>query len=243
MKTKMLTLLLLVTMITTLEAQMADKPAVIVETMYVLPKHNMEDKFEAAVKAHNTKFHPPGPYVASLRKVNYGDRAGWYIWIMGQTDYAALDTHPAKEGGHDDDWNNTVDPLIEKYDAPVINEYQSDLSTGYDIFKQFDNYEIWMVHLKAGQNGKFKSLMEKMQKVYQSLGNRTMLTYSNPLHTTNSPDYTLVFGFTTYVDWGKDWGVKTAYEKLNGAGSWKNLMDEWNESVASYDSELRSKIK
>ena len=53
-------------MITTLEAQMADKPAVIVETMYLLPKHNMEDKFEAAVKAHNTKFHPPGPYVASL---------------------------------------------------------------------------------------------------------------------------------------------------------------------------------
>jgi len=40
-------------------------PQTVVETMYILPKRGMEDKFEEAVKAHDAKFHPAGPYVRS----------------------------------------------------------------------------------------------------------------------------------------------------------------------------------
>lgn len=38
------------------------------ESNYMLPKLGMEEKFEAAIKAHALKFHPAGPYVAGLVK-------------------------------------------------------------------------------------------------------------------------------------------------------------------------------
>jgi len=31
------------------------------ENMYIMPKRGMEDKFEAAIKAHDLKYHPDGP--------------------------------------------------------------------------------------------------------------------------------------------------------------------------------------
>jgi hypothetical protein len=61
---------------------MNDKPTTVVETMYLLPKRGMDDKMEAAIKAHDMKFHPDGQYQAGLRKVEYGDKAGWYEWIL-----------------------------------------------------------------------------------------------------------------------------------------------------------------
>jgi hypothetical protein len=85
-----------------------EPPTTVVETMYLLPKRGMDDKFEAAVKAHDVKFHPEGPYVAGLRKVEYGEKAGWYVWIYGPTDYASIDKRPDKEGGHADDWEKML---------------------------------------------------------------------------------------------------------------------------------------
>ena len=97
-------------------AQSADeKPSMVFENMYILPKRGMDDKFEAAVNAHDQKFHPDGPYKAGLRKVEYGDKAGWYVWVFGPVTYSGLDTRPTKENGHADDWSKTIDPLIETY--------------------------------------------------------------------------------------------------------------------------------
>jgi len=103
--------------------------------MYILPKRGMEDKFEAAVKAHDVKFHPEGPFVAGLRKVEYGEKAGWYVWIYGPTDYASIDKRPDKEGGHADDWAKNVDPLVDQYGATNLWNYNPALSFGYEIFK------------------------------------------------------------------------------------------------------------
>ena len=81
----------------------------------VAAKRGMEDKFEVAVLAHNKKFHPDGPYVAALRKIDYGPKAGWYVWVMGPTAYSSLDSCPTKESGHDQDWNTMIDPLVQEY--------------------------------------------------------------------------------------------------------------------------------
>ncbi len=40
----------------------------VIESQMILPKMGMEDKFEAAILAHNKKFHQEGAYVAALRK-------------------------------------------------------------------------------------------------------------------------------------------------------------------------------
>lgn len=222
--------------------QATETPQLVFESMYILPKRGMDDKFEAAVKLHNQKFHPDGPYKAFLRKVVYGDRAGWYFWVLGPTPYSSLDTRPDKEGGHADDWTKTVEPLVETYGQTNLWEYNQDLSFGLDILRKSKFYEVWLVDLKRGENYRFKAIAEKLKKVYESLNKTAFMIIENPLHTSKSADVGILWSFDTYAEWSKDPGVKVAYEKMYGAGSWQNMLDDWEDMSVDYDSEIRSVI-
>lgn len=221
----------------------AEKPTMVTETMYLMPKRGMEDKFEAAVKAHNTKFHPEGQYKAGLRKVEYGEKAGWYIWVFGATTYSALDTRPTKEGGHDADWSATVDPLVETYGQTNLWELNESLSFGMDMMKTAKYYEAWSVKIKRGEYYRFKALSEKLKKAYESLGTSSFIIYNNVIHTANGPDVAIIWSFNSWDEWSKDPGAKAAYEKLYGAGSWQNMLDEWMAVSESYDAEVRSFLR
>lgn len=221
----------------------AEKPTLVAETMYIMPKRGMEEKFEAAVKAHDTKYHPEGKYQAGLRKVEYGDKAGWYIWVYGPTTYSSIDTRPAKEGGHAADWSATVDPLVETYGDTQLWELNDDLSYGMDKLKTAKYYEAWNVKLKRGEYYRFKALAEKLKKAYESMGTSAFLVYNNPLHTANSGDVALLWNFNSFDEWSKDKGVKASYEKINGVGTWDNLLDEWRAVTVDYSSEIRSFIR
>lgn len=220
-----------------------DKPTMVVESQYILPKLGMTEKFEAAIKAHNLKFHPAGPYVAGLVKVEYGDKAGWYVWIFGLTTYAALDTRPAKENGHDDDWAKTIDPLVETYGDTPLWDYNPDLSYGIDILRKSKYYEAWSIELKPGQYYRFKAMAEKLKRTYESMANDAFIILENPLHTSNTGDVAMLRSFNTYAEWSKDSGTVKAYEKLYGEGTWRHLLDEWNDVVVDYNSELRSYVR
>ena len=222
---------------------MNDKPATVVETMYILPKRGMDDKLEAAVKAHNTKFHPAGPYQAVLRKVEYGDKAGWYVWVFGPTTYSSIDSRPKKDGGHDTDWSTNVDPLIDQYGATNLWEYNPDLSYGFDKIQKSNYYELWMVRLKSGQMYRFKAIAEKLKKTFETEGKRGFAIFSNPVHTTESADVGILWTFNTFDEWSKDWGTKAGFEKLYGEGTWQHMIDEWNDILKDYNTELRSIVK
>ncbi|MFZ4522975.1 MAG: hypothetical protein ACOYNC_14795 [Bacteroidales bacterium] len=214
-----------------------------IETLLLMPKRGMEEKFEAAVIAHNKKFHPEGAHFAGLRKIDYGTRAGWYVWVQGPVPYGSLDKPIGKEGGHDDDWNTTIEPLVEQYGAAGLMNYNPDLSYGLDIFKASKHYETWGVDLKPKQYYRFKALCEKLKKVYESEGKTAFIVLENNLHGKDTPDVALVWTFDTYVDWQKDPGPKATYEKLYGAGSWQTALDEWMDMINSYTSEFRSNLK
>lgn len=214
----------------------------VIESRMILPKMGMEDKFEAAVLAHDKKFHPDGPYAAGLRKIEYGLKAGWYVWVFGPTTYSSLDTRPAKENGHDLDWNTAVDPLVQEYGPADLWNYNSGLSYGWDIFKKSRHYEIWSVDLKPKQYYRFKALCGKLKKVYETLGTTAFIVLDNNLHLKDGPDVSLIWSFNTYDEWQKDPGPKATYEKLYGEGSWQTAMDEWIDMINSYDSEIRSVV-
>lgn len=220
-----------------------DKPAQVVENMYLMPKRGMEEKFEAAVKAHDLKYHPDGPYKAGLRKVEYGVNGGWYVWIFGPTTYGSLDTRPTKENGHDEDWSKTIDPLIETYGESYLMDFNADLSFGADIMKKSKYYELWRVDLKRGQYYRFKEVATKLKKAYETMGKTAFMVYESPIHTKNGTDIGLLWSFDTYADWSKDSGLKATIEKIYGDGSWKILMDEWNDILVDYDTEIRSFIR
>ena len=214
----------------------------VIESQMLLPKRGMEDKFEAAVLAHNKKYHPDGPYVAGLRKIEYGPKAGWYAWVFGPTTHGALDTRPTKENGHDQDWNTNVDPLVQEYGGTGLWNYNSDLSYGWDIFKKSRHYEIWGIDLKPRQYYRFKTLCEKLRKVYETLGTTAFIVLENNLHYSDGPNFSLIWSFNTYDGWQKDPGPKATYEKLYGEGTWQAAMDEWMDMIKSYDTEIRSNV-
>ncbi len=222
-------------------AQTAPPPQ-ISETMYILPKRGMDDEFKAAVKAHNLKYHPEGPYTAGLRYVEYGEKAGWYVWIMGPTTFASFDSRP-DEGAHGDDWNNTVDPLVEEYGTTNLWQYEAEQSFGRDILLKSGNYNLWAIDVKRGEMGRFNEIADKFKKTYESMGNRGFLVYSNLIHTPGTADAAFIASYTSLADWGTDWGVKKAYEKLYGEGSWQTLWKTWDEVVVDFDEELRSNVK
>ena len=214
-----------------------------VEGLMIMPKQGMEEKFEAAVVAHNKKFHPEGPYVAGLRKIEYGPKTGWYVWVFGPVPYGSLDTRPTKENGHQEDWTNTIDPLIAEYGPAGFWNYNNDLSYGLDIFKKAKHYESWGVDLKPKQYYRFKALTAKLKKAYESLGNTAFIVLENNLHFKEGPDIILIWTFNTYSDWQKDPGPKAAYEKINGEGSWQSAMDEWMDIINGYNSDIRTNIQ
>lgn len=213
-----------------------------IETLMLMPKRGMEEKFEAAVVAHNKKFHPEGPYVAGLRKIDYGPKAGWYVWVLGPVPYSSLDKPIAKEGGHDQDWTSTIDPMVEEYGPAGFMNYNSDLSYGLDIFKKTKHYEAWGIDLKPKQYYRFKALVEKLRKVYESDGKTGFIVLDNNLHGKDMPDVALIWTFDTFVDWQKDPGPKATYEKMYGTGSWQTAMDEWMDMINDYTSEIRTNI-
>jgi hypothetical protein len=222
-------------------AQTDKKPAEIAETIYILPKAGMNVKFEAAVAEHNKKYHPEGPHYAALRKVDYGTKAGWYVWVM-MGSYASLDSR-AELAGHDEDWEKTVGPTVEEYGDTGLWEFDENLSTGMEQFRNSNKYNVWSVDLKPGQSERFKEIAGKLRDTYKSMGNRPFLVFNNQIHTPGGADVALLWSFDKYADLDKDWGTKEAFEKSNGEGSWKKLVDEWRDIIVDYDEEIRTIIK
>lgn len=241
-RTLLFVLALLVAASGGLLAQSSNQARPVTETMYIKPKRNMDDKLEAGLKAHNEKFHPDGPYRAAIRKVNYGAKEGWYVWLMGPTDYASLDSRPDK-GAHDEDWNKNVDPYIEEYGSTSLFEFDDKYSFGREIMIQSGHYDAWSVTVKPGQMDQFNQLIMSMKKTFESMGNRSFLTYRNMVHTRGGADVALLFSYTNMADWGSDWKLKDAYEKLYGPGSWQLMFKTWDTCVEDYDEELRSFVK
>jgi len=220
-----------------------EKPTNVVETTMILPKLGMEEKFEAAVKAHDLKFHPDGPYAAGLQKIEYGDKAGWYVWFFGITTYGALDIRPSKEYGHADDWAKTIDPLVQSYGEVNLWDYNPDLSFGLDILRKSAHFEAWNVQLKPGQYYRFKAIAGNLKKTYESMATTAFLIFKNPLHNSKTGAIGIIWSFNTYDEWSKDAGAEKAYEKLFGDGSWQQMLDEWEDIVVDFNAEIRSYVR
>ena len=239
MKTK-ITLVLAAMLLVVLTYAQEKPPTTIVETIYILPKRGMAEKFEAAVKAHNKKFHKEDPHFAALRSVMYGDMAGWYVWLMRGT-YASLDSRPTK-GDHDEDWNKTIDPLVEKYGQVGLWEMNAELSYGAEKLAENAYYNAWSVDLKTGKYSQFKALISRIRAAYESMGNRAFIVTNNAVPSSGSADVGLIWSFNKFEELDNDWGTKEAYEKIYGEGSWRAMVDEWQSITNSIDTEIRSML-
>ncbi|MCA6075631.1 hypothetical protein [Fulvivirga sedimenti] len=211
----------------------------IVESLYLFPKIGQSQALESAIAAHNKKYHPAGDGEAMLRYIDYGEKAGWYVWVLKGT-YATLDNRPT-DSGHVSDWAKNVEPNIAEYGSTTIWRLNTNLSTGVDMMNSATKYRAWSIEFEDGQGYRFAPLMEKMVKVQKNMG-RAFVIYNSAVHFKNGPDVAIVWPFDKYAEWDENSGVVEAYEKEYGTGSWVGFMDEWRAIVKDYDEEIRSKI-
>lgn len=222
-------------------SQTEKEPAALTETMYLLPKVGMNQQFEAGAARHNAKFHAPGKDNESkLRKVEYGNKAGWYVWTMNGT-YASLDKRPTDDA-HTKDWEANVGQYVGTYGEIDLWILNKKLSTGIEKFQTQKRYEVWAIYLHPWQEYRFNEARSKIQKAYEKLGNKTMLIFNSAVKRKGGPDVGIVWGYDNFADLEIDSKLIETYEGLYGNGSWRQFLEEWKAAVADIDEEHRVKI-
>ncbi|MEJ2003998.1 MAG: hypothetical protein P8X57_03320 [Cyclobacteriaceae bacterium] len=212
----------------------------LVEMTYLLPKMGHSSELEAALTAHNEKFHSGDNNSATIRYVSYGEMTGYYVWIMFST-YATLDNRP-DDDNHTEDWSENVESHLDQY-GPTRLWQQMGLSTSSSENSMNDGMGVnsWNVYLKPGQGYRFRSIMEKMKEAQASI-NRTMLIMSNAVGSMNEPNFMMIWPFKNYAEWDEDRNIAAAYREIHGDGSWVTFLDEWREIVEGLESEVRTKL-
>ncbi|MCH4822743.1 hypothetical protein ML462_06110 [Gramella lutea] len=226
---------------TSVNAQEDSEPKSLYETMYMIPKPGMNKQFEEGVAAHNQKFHASGNDNQSmLRRVEYGNKAGWYVWVMNGT-YASLDNRP-NDDAHSSDWEDKVGEYVEEYGTVDLWSLNKELSSGMDKFRNQKRYEVWAVYLKPWEGYRFDESMKKIQKAFEKMGNRSMLVFDSEVSRKGGADVGLVWGYDKFADMENDSKLVDTYEEINGKGSWRLFLEEWRDVVEDIDMEHRVKV-
>lgn len=208
-----------------------DKTPALYEVVNMEVKTGMEDAFEAAVKAHNQKFHSAdGAYDAALFYNINGPNGGTYAWIMGPTSFTALDNRPGK-GAHDEDWKK-VTAMVENFHSPTYWSEDSKLS---HIVPNDANVKsvVWIYDVKMGHTDKFKELMATVKEVYdKKRPTESMGVYWNEFSDTKAGlDVAIVFPFAKWAWMDREGTFKKQYEELNGEGSMEKFLADFRETI------------
>lgn len=199
-----------------------------VELNYIKVKPGMEMKFVQAVKNHNSKYHPDGPYDASLFYIRTGNRAGWYVWAMGTMTYTDLDGAPGA-GAHRDDWAKNIAPLVEEYGPIEMWRYNDKLSSSDGDSEAME--VLWFLDITWGEFYRFKAFMEKVQPIFDEK-NEDMHVWMNQYNQMDGRDVAISWPFDKWADMDEDdWNMEEAYDEKYGEGSWDNAMEEWKDFV------------
>lgn len=207
-----------------------DKSPNMYEVMTMEVKRGMEDKFEAAVKAHNEKYHKDGLYKARLAYNISGPSGGTYTWIMGPTNWSSQDMRSDQEV-HDADWKN-VDQYVERYYSPSYWSYSEKLShvvPGKELNKRL----IWAYNIKRGKGARWAELVEKVKKVYdEKLPDESFSVSWNKMANGNDGfDAVIIWGFEKWADMDRDRDFGDLFEEVHGNGSWHTFLNEFTDTV------------
>ncbi len=226
---------------TSANSQESNEPKSLYETLYLMPKPGMNKQFEDGVAAHNKNFHASGKdNQAMLRRVEYGNKAGWYVWVMNGS-YASLDSRPLDDA-HNKDWEDKVGQYVEEYGMVDLWSYNADLSFGMDKFKNQNRYETWAVYLKPWERYRFNEAMKKIKAAHEKMGDRTMLVFNTEVSRKDGPDVGLIWGYDKFSELETDSKMVETFEEIHGNGSWRLFLEEWKDVVEDVDMEHRVKV-
>jgi len=211
--------------------------ATIFEVVRLKVKQGSEKAFEAAVKAHNDSFHGIGLYQARLFYNINGPYGGEYSWVMGPTNFTAMDSRPG-EGAHDDDWEKVM-AHVESVSSPQYWSRSEEVShiVSNDAFTKST---IWLYDLAPGQGARFSELMAKVKEVYaEKTPDRSYSVVFNRFSNTEGKDAAIVFQFENWARLDEQSEFSKQFEEVHGAGTWHTFLNQFNEIVDGRDDWMR----
>ena len=231
---------LAISIIATLQAQ-DDAGAHVYETIYLTPKLESTGKLNENLATHNKKYHGEGLHSAGVHAVITGRRAGDLIWIMGPGPYSNLDSRPA-EGGHDDDWANTIQPYLK--DASQTEYWRRDAKHWYAPENySADKISIRFYKVKRGQSGAFVEHYGKLIQVFREKKyDRQLSMYWNTFSTAYGRNMASVSSFNNWGDLDQGLPVGKDFNSIHGEGSWAKWLEKLRELTEWTDQEVRQVI-
>lgn len=211
------------------------------ETMYMKPKADMSESFNAAMTEHNKKFHATGASTVRIFYTVNGAYEGQYVWVMGPLTYTSLDSRP-KDKAHDDDWNKVMMSMAEVSQVEYWKQ-SKDLTYNPAGSDKFQKRLIRVFDVKEAHGKEFDELLENLLAVVKKQGlPYSMNVYYNEFQTGNKRDVAVVYGFDKYSIFDKDFGFVKAFNEMHGEGSWANQMQRMRENTHSMVEELRELV-
>ena len=210
--------------------QSAPQPA-LYEVVNLKIKKGQEKAFEAAVKKHNAEFHAAGSlHKANVHFIINGPDGGKYSWVMGPTNFTAMDNRPG-EGAHDDDWAKVAD-FIESADVPDYWSEDAELSfmgTNTSNGKSM----VWVYDLEEGKGRKWMGLMLKIKEVYKTkYPKESFYVYWNEfVNTKEGNDAAIVFPFKKWAWLDDNSKFYENYEAVHGEETWGLFLSELRDCV------------
>ncbi|HEX5111254.1 MAG TPA: hypothetical protein VFV79_00290 [Saprospiraceae bacterium] len=233
---KKLFLLLLVAVPCWLSAQ----DALIFESNTLTPMPSQVLRFEAAVAAHNKKYHATGPHGVRVYEIISGKNAGRYQWVMGPGHWSDLDTRPADGDNHSVDWVSNVLPNLTVDQNTLYIRLDTKRSNfGHD----FDVNKIFFYYWGLNQNPdweKIDTLLGKVKRVYkEKMPDDIFGVYRNELGSTSEgKDIIMGFFFDKYAWMGIDNGFDKKFDMVYGKDAFKTFIKDWNSQIRSFESEI-----
>ena len=232
-------IVLLLCLPTLLWSQSDDMPT-LWEVVNIKVKPGMEDQFEAAVKMHNEKFHGEGAHQAQLFSNINGPHAG-YQWVMGPTNWGAMDTRPADDA-HNEDWAKVMES-VESVDPPTY--WQTDADLSQLVLDPANNKSIvWMYDLESGKGAQWADLLSKVKEVYaEKRADEDFFVAWNAHANAKGEDAVIIFTMDKWGDLDEQRNFGEEFESVHGAGTWHNFLNHISECVKQRVDWMRTRIE
>ena len=217
----------------------ADDMPTLWEVVEIQVKPGMEDQFEAAVKMHNEKFHGEGAHQAALFSNINGPYAG-YQWVMGPTNWAALDSRPADDA-HDEDWAKVME-YAESVGSPRY--WETDVENSQLIMDPANNKSmVWMYDLEPGKGAQWSELVGKVKEVYgETRKDEDFFVAWNALANADGEDAVIIFTMDKWGELDNQRNFGKEYESVHGEGTWHSFLNHINECVKGRVDWMRMRI-
>lgn len=232
----------LVVLFTLLPALAGAQDYVMFETQYlkVLPGHSKQ--FNAAMKAHNERFHASGPFRAEVYYVANGPRAGQVFWAMGPCTFTDFDRRPSSPD-HESDWTDNVlahAEMVDSEDWRLDPDLSHNPSTSPPPL-----YRVRIFDIVAGEEHRFDEIQRSIKEVLVAKNRkRSREVYRNVSASGTGRDIAIV---TTYENWAdlddsSGGSFLKDYEDVHGPGSWARFMHERNAAVKQDQDEFHQHV-